>query len=598
MLNPNERQLYLEALKPPAGYSLDTGVATTFSLDLLTLLIIPLSFVMFDSDDAERDLKDPVKILEALRRTAGKITICCQKGRISIPGNAHLLYSYLEDSIFEVNQPKGVFHPKNWLLRYTSEGKSPIYRLLCLSRNLTFDKSWDTILVLTGEVGLEEHLNNQPLLDFIKSLPGVNEDKLATFKKELPRVDFEPPAGYDKDIRFRPLGLEGYKEIPIITNADRMLVVSPFLTDNFLQHLTRDKVNTKFFLISRLDSLGTLEPITLEGFEKIYVLDDPTMGVEGHDTQNTADLHAKLFIAEKENNVRLWTGSANATSAAFSANVEFLTELSGLKKDIGIDAFLDPDKNPFRSMLLEYAIPDERHHPDSVQVELKNRVDAVRTQLTSAGLELQVFAGSAEGEYNVVLYRHYGALDLEAMEAKCWPISINEQNAVDLKALGLGGEVFFSAVSVESITSFIAFELTGQSGRQKYSARFVLNVPLQGMPENRNERILYSMISDRGRFLRYLLFLLAEDQGLDIAVADFARKVVSGKVKEGQALPDIPLMEQMIRALCRNPEKIDAIARLIEDISKTDKDRKVFPLDFDKLWQPVWEARRRMVKDK
>ncbi len=103
MLNANLRQLYMDALRPPVGYNLDEGVATTFSLDLLTLLIVPLSFVMFDSEDIEGDLKDPLKILEALRRTADKFTICCQKGRISIPKISHLLYSYLEKSVVEVH---------------------------------------------------------------------------------------------------------------------------------------------------------------------------------------------------------------------------------------------------------------------------------------------------------------------------------------------------------------------------------------------------------------------------------------------------------------------------------------------------------------
>jgi hypothetical protein len=36
MLDPNERHVYLEALKPPDGYALGEAVATTYSLDLQT----------------------------------------------------------------------------------------------------------------------------------------------------------------------------------------------------------------------------------------------------------------------------------------------------------------------------------------------------------------------------------------------------------------------------------------------------------------------------------------------------------------------------------------------------------------------------------
>lgn len=53
MLDPNSRRLYLEALQSPEGYRLDRAVATTFSLDLLTLLMAPLSFAMFECEHSE-----------------------------------------------------------------------------------------------------------------------------------------------------------------------------------------------------------------------------------------------------------------------------------------------------------------------------------------------------------------------------------------------------------------------------------------------------------------------------------------------------------------------------------------------------------------
>ena len=49
-----------------------------------------------------------------------------------------------------------------------------------------------------------------------------------------------------------------------------------------------------------------------------------------------AGLHAKLFLFEKGWEARLFTGSANATTAAFGLNVEVLVELFGRRKDCGI----------------------------------------------------------------------------------------------------------------------------------------------------------------------------------------------------------------------------------------------------------------------
>ena len=44
MLRPDERQHLLELLRPPAGCKLDVAVGTTFSLDLISALMLPLSF--------------------------------------------------------------------------------------------------------------------------------------------------------------------------------------------------------------------------------------------------------------------------------------------------------------------------------------------------------------------------------------------------------------------------------------------------------------------------------------------------------------------------------------------------------------------------
>jgi hypothetical protein len=72
--------------------------------------------------------------------------------------------------VVEVQAPKGgVFHPKLWLLRYTAENQPAFYRLLNLSRNLTFDRSWDIILCLEGEVVKRRKRSNynQSLSDFL-----------------------------------------------------------------------------------------------------------------------------------------------------------------------------------------------------------------------------------------------------------------------------------------------------------------------------------------------------------------------------------------------------------------------------------------------
>ena len=56
-----------------------------------------------------------------------------------------LLFSFLEEMVVQAlpKNSTGAFHPKVWVLRYRREDEAML-RVLVLSRNLTFDKSWDT----------------------------------------------------------------------------------------------------------------------------------------------------------------------------------------------------------------------------------------------------------------------------------------------------------------------------------------------------------------------------------------------------------------------------------------------------------------------
>ncbi len=166
MLDPNERQTYIDALRPPYEYVFDRAIGTTYSLNLLTLLTVPLSFAKFEIKTKDEILDNPVSVLEALRRIAGRIHIFCQCGAIKVPPSPNPLFQYLERMLHEVSppNPQGVFHPKIWVLRFIHEkNQNILYRLLCLSRNITFDKSWDTSLSLEGEVRGRFYNRNKPL---------------------------------------------------------------------------------------------------------------------------------------------------------------------------------------------------------------------------------------------------------------------------------------------------------------------------------------------------------------------------------------------------------------------------------------------------
>ena len=49
-----------------------------------------------------------------------------------------------------------------------------------------------------------------------------------------------------------------------------------------------------------------------------------------------------------------------------------------------------------------------------------------------------------------------------------------------------------------------------------------------------------------------------------------------------------------MRALHRNPARLDAVERLIEDLAKDPESKSLLPAGFELIWSPILEARRGM----
>src|SRR3972149_3556154 len=97
MLEPRDRVLLFEALRPPEGFRFDQGFGTTYTLDLLALLTAPLSFTWFEQgDDDQRSGVNSLEILESLRRHADRLTIFCHAGRIALPKTFYPHLAFVE----------------------------------------------------------------------------------------------------------------------------------------------------------------------------------------------------------------------------------------------------------------------------------------------------------------------------------------------------------------------------------------------------------------------------------------------------------------------------------------------------------------------
>ena len=162
----NDRLSYSELLRPDAGYTLDFAVGMTYSLDLEALLGVPVSLGLLDEAD-EGNLRSPLYVLEAIRKSADRIALFCNAGGIKLPDKIQSVYSLLENSVFQVKLNKSSnFHPKIWVLKYSQKGNPSYIKLLVMSRNLTFDNSIDITAALKGPIGTEESEKHRPLSDF------------------------------------------------------------------------------------------------------------------------------------------------------------------------------------------------------------------------------------------------------------------------------------------------------------------------------------------------------------------------------------------------------------------------------------------------
>jgi hypothetical protein len=665
MLEPNSRQLLRDALRPPTGYALDRAITTTFSLDLMALLVIPVSFTFFQLKDQDGPPQvDPLALLEALRRYAGKITVFCQAGQIHVPKHVQLLLGYLENSVYEVQSPQsrrgGVFHPKLTVLRYTvqdgndSEEKLPpvTYRLLCSSRNLTFDRSWDTLLILDGV--LAQHrtnafARNHSLAHFVRDLPGLAvhplTDRVATdvnsIADELLKVDFDVPDGFT-DMEFCPLGLGWTPHWPILKHR-RMLAMAPFVNDGFIKRCLDEDI--PLGLISRVDSLDELSVAHLSQLFDAWYMNtaaDP-IPVDPEEEPHSAELggterateaedrieltpalqlhglHAKLFVSDDGWDSHVWTGSANATTAAFERNVEFMVHLTGKKSRCGIAKFVnvnddDTDASAegeinsgndrtlgFSDLLLDYH-RDEPPVIDGTRKALERVLDTARYALAGAKIVAHVepFVGllpteSTTTSFRVTLTRpSQDVIGLpHEVKIECHPLTLKANTALTVATPVGSAVVVFEPLSFEALTSFYAFRLSAAKDELNLSCGFVLNVPLIGAPADRQGRLLLALLRNREQLLKYLLMLLADDE-------ESGRRLVETFDADGRNYHadgrdggfGLPLLEPLLQSLDRQPARLDQIARLIEDLRQSPEGRQLVSKQFLSIWEPIWAARK------
>ena len=627
MLNPsNDRLDYGELLTPPEDYSLDFAVGTTYSLDLEALVEVCVALGIAEEIGNEL-MNNPVCLLEALRNTGKRVALFCEAGQISLPTKVTPLYVLLENIVFPVTtsrfrgiKTKGKqypsFHPKFWLLRYKDKVNNFLYRFIVLSRNLTFDRSWDIAFSMEGkteETEIIDKTKNQPLCDFLNYLTAFTRSDhngraktklIRSLISELPYVTFELEENSSKvrDYDFIPNGVKREdgsvylfnERFPEKIRFDEILIMSPFLSSDIVRLFNEkakvfaaddlpnknakeeETVNhANCMLFTRQEAIAGIQQKDVSNF-KIFVMRDDVIYGETKSSEETEqilkkqDIHAKMYMVRKNSDVYLYFGSLNASHNAVYANIEYMVRLKFYRRHLDLEKLAqdlfcgeqDSPNNPFQEVTLQSTTADaDAKQDNSLDLVIK---DIIRDSKLKAEIE------ESNGQYSLII--RCNEIANGRFHVQIRPLLI--KHVTEWKELKT--EVVFDGLSITQLSEF--YVLSVSSGDERIE-RVVL-IHTEGFPADREKAVVNSVITNQDSFYRYISFLLSEDKVLSLLKDNLKKEdaILSANHSHDYAPA---LYESLLQAAATDPEKFRNIQNLMNMISDDD----VIPTSFRKLYE-------------
>ena len=535
----NDRLGYSDLLRPDVGYTLDFAVGMTYSLDLEALLGVPVALGLPEAEEAG-SLRNPLCILEAIRKSADRIALFCNAGCIKLPQKIMSVHSLLENSVFQVRLGRnGNFHPKVWVLKYSRDGHESYIKLIVMSRNLTFDSSIDISASLCGIVGKETFEKNRPLADFIQYVAqyaGRKKQQVLSLAESVLKVEKFDVSHPFKDYDFYPIGIPGYegKNNPVLGKKDTLFAVSPFLSDGIVEKMTSFHTQRKT-LVTRKESVTEA---VMNAFEHVYVTKDELSDNEYGAKQ---DIHAKIYYVSTNIGNYLYLGSANASENAFSRNIECLLRLTYKPYTMGYKVFSDdfiPEKNcPYVELKCVPQKTPKDENQDIIEKALREAVYAMKRGTISRDGDrytITVNARRIKSEIRVQI----APLQRDGL------VKTLEENNV------------FSGMLLRELSEFFVLS----AGEQK----LIVKIPLSGMPKDRDQAIYRSVIDNNNKFLNYLTFVLAADSPELYSELEESESLDLLKGTESQTFkPAFAVYEQMLKTVHQNPSRLKDISDMI-----------------------------------
>ncbi|WP_027062834.1 phospholipase D family protein [Mesorhizobium loti] len=592
VLAPDNRLLFGTALHPPKNHRLHSAIGTTYSLDFIAALTVPVALTLGSALDRAEVAQNALATLAAMQRLSDRVMICVEAGNIHArPGRQHRLVTLLEGLLHEIVPPPGAsFHPKLWALRFEpDDGKGPAkLRLLVMSRNLTQDRSWDMVLQLDGEEKNGENASLSAFIDYLLDQTGrVDTPRFKALRKGLHRAQWELPPGFDSfDFAAH---LPGRKSLWQPEQRGRLAVISPFCDDGGLKTLGKARIEA---LVARDDWLARLPEggRTASSFVLSDVADMETEEGMGFAPASEAGpgLHAKVYIVERGPRTWITLGSGNATTAGLGTgavrNIEVFATLSGLTRRVGAIGLRDKGllgQGGLGPLLKEWQ-PRTRTPEEIVAQEFERKVWSIRQAIcaTRPRLEFTPNDGMLEVQLDVELPARMGF----SFGARL----ITQERVVMLdtrRPWGLG------QVPPGDATSFLCVELADSNGQ---TAAFVTQADTEGLPntEERLEAILAQVVETPAQFMRFVTAMLEREPDLDglVRLEEGWRGDASGPGRTEE-----PVLEALLAAFLApdGSERLASLDRMVRAMkSRWQGDRGADSLwrEFDELWSVFREA--------
>lgn len=590
-----DRLNYGQLLVPPVGYTLVRAVGTTYSLDLEALMSVCIALGIQESTDSSLT-KNPFAILKSLQGLSEKLLVFCEAGQIAaMPPQKSPLMLLLDKFIVPVKlkEIKGrgfpSFHPKTWTLQYEDADGKQYYRFIVLSRNLTFDRSWDVAVSLEGAITGRRHMSSYPLADFLdflknSALEGISMKTekrriLNALIQDIPFVQFTLEDKRFLDFEIIPLGI-GSTDIdndPLMSSTFHdLLILSPFISNGVLQSFDQRNFlkNSRRHLITRTTELYkiatkletfkvfTIKDIVAEG-EEIVSDDEPS------DVQQQ-DIHAKMYLMTKGSASSLYIGSMNASENGLHRNVEMMLKLSGYRYYLNLDQiesdlFGSDDKcNPFEEVDLN-SINNEAPEKDEKD-ELERIIKGI------CRLKAKAVAESTGDSYRVSVTfarPRNGFPNAEIAPART------------VRTQSLAEKVVFESLSSLELTELYRITV---AGRTESVSRIIL-IPTE-MPSDRDEKIIGSILKDKRAFVDYLAFILGDDYVLSALEMDdtAAENRIANRRSFEESLPAI--YEKMLKTAYSNPERFNEIRLMMDRMANSE----VIPDEFIHMYETFAQA--------